>query len=249
MADQRSYYQGLDLDTGAGTDRVLGVNLRLSADGGAIEALGQKAMISSLPVVIASDQTVIPVNLTGGTLTSIIGTVGVNTELPDAVALGDATANPTVPGVGAFAMAYNGATWDRVRSANTGRLQVDVITGGGSDTPTNPVNAYVTISGLTAGSADHLTTPEAAGKKLAAVEVWSSVAFKAFLHTVDNSVESTNPLVVGGGEAFQPFKYKPSHRSYITLGTTAGLDAFRMKVTNLDDANAADIYATFHYED
>lgn len=28
-------------------------------------------------------------------------------------------------------MGYNGATWDRVRTANTGRLQVDVITGGG----------------------------------------------------------------------------------------------------------------------
>ena len=248
MADVRSYFQGLDLDTGGGTDLVLGVNLRLSANGGAIEALGQKVAASSIPVVIASDQSSVNTVVTAGTITSIVGTVTVDSELPAAAVLADGTTNPTVPGVGAFAMGYNGSTWDRIRTANTGRLQVDVITGGGTNTPTAPVNAYVTIAGLTAGSTDHLTTPEAAAKKLAAVEVWASVAYKAFLYTVDNGVESTNPLVVGGGQAFETFQYKPSHISYATLGTNAGLDAFRIKITNLDDANAADAYASFHYE-
>jgi hypothetical protein len=36
------------------------------------------------------------------------------TELPAAAALADATANPTVPGVGAYLMTYNGSTWDRM---------------------------------------------------------------------------------------------------------------------------------------
>src|SRR5574342_629931 len=71
----------------------------------------------------------------GGNSLTVDGTVSitgaVDTELPAAAALADATANPTVPGVGGFLHGYNGTTWDRVRTANTGRLQVDVVTGGG----------------------------------------------------------------------------------------------------------------------
>ena len=40
----------------------------------------------------------------------------VDTELPAAAALADATANPTVPGVGNFAHLFNSSTWDRVRN-------------------------------------------------------------------------------------------------------------------------------------
>jgi len=61
-------------------------------------------------------------------------TLTVDTELPAAAALADATSNPTVPATGAFLMGYNGTTWDRVRTANTGRLQVDVVSGGSSGT-------------------------------------------------------------------------------------------------------------------
>ncbi len=86
------------------------------ASGGTLITAGQKTMSASLPVVIASDQSAI----------------AVDSELPAAAALANATANPTVPGVGAFLMGYNGATWDRISTANTGRLQVDVITGAGS---------------------------------------------------------------------------------------------------------------------
>lgn len=39
------------------------------------------------------------------------------TELPAAAALADATSNPTVPGVAAFLMGWNGSTWDRVASS------------------------------------------------------------------------------------------------------------------------------------
>lgn len=38
----------------------------------------------------------------------------VDTELPAAAALSNAFANPTAPGVGAFGMIWNGATWDRI---------------------------------------------------------------------------------------------------------------------------------------
>lgn len=182
MADLRSYFQGFDLDTGAGTDLVLGLNLRLSASGGSIEALGQKSMASSIPVVLASDQTAVNVN------------------------------------VGAAV---------------------------------NPVTNYQTSAALAAGSTVALTTPEAASKRLKAVHVWSTVAFKATLHTVDNAVESA-VKGIGGGPPFVPWGWPgaggPSVE-YVTLGATAGLDAFRVNVTNMDDANAADVHAVFYYQD
>lgn len=128
---------------------VLTVPAPLSTTGGGTEA-------TALRVTLASDSTgVIAVTQSGtwniGTLSTITnvvhvddnsgsltvdgtvgvsGTVTVDSELPAAAALADATANPTVPGVGAFILGYNGTTWDRIAVANSGRLQVDVVTGG-----------------------------------------------------------------------------------------------------------------------
>jgi hypothetical protein len=130
---------------------------------------GQAAMTASLPVVIASDQTAIPVSgpltdtqlraaaipvsgtfyqatqpvsgpLTDAQLRAVAVPVSgtfyqgtqpvsgtfwqgtqpisgtVDTELPAAAALADAASNPTTSAVGAALLAYNGATWDRVRT-------------------------------------------------------------------------------------------------------------------------------------
>src|SRR5450759_2520789 len=60
----------------------------------------------------------------------------VDTELPAAAALtSDAVASPTAPAAAGFLYGYNGATWDRVKTANTGRLQVDIVSGGGGAAP------------------------------------------------------------------------------------------------------------------
>ena len=296
MADLRSYNQGFDLDTGAGTDYVLGISLRLSASGGSIEAIGQKAMAASIPVVLASDQSSITVdtelgaaaaltdnfanptvpgvgafgmawdgatwdripgtaadgllvNLGANNDVTVTGTVTVDTELAAAAALADATANPTVTSVGTFLQGFNGTTWDRVRTANTGRLQVDVITGGGTDTPANPANAYVTSAALAAGSSANLSTADLGAKKLAQVEVWASVAYKAAVHTVANGTPSTDPIAIGGGDAMHAWEWRSPHRDFAAVTSSAGVDGFRVVVTNLDDANAADVYATFHVQD
>jgi hypothetical protein len=98
----------------------------LDVGGAGAEALltaGQGLMAASLPVVIASNQTAVPVSDAGGSLTvdgsvAVSGTVTVDTELPAAAALADATANPTAPLVGACEQVWNGATWDR-RPGNT----------------------------------------------------------------------------------------------------------------------------------
>lgn len=65
----------------------------------------------------------VPVTDNSGSLTvDNAGTFAVqaDTELPAAAALADATANPTVPGVGAFNMIWNGSTWDRMTASAAG---------------------------------------------------------------------------------------------------------------------------------
>jgi len=315
MADLRSYFQGHDLDSGAGTDYVLGVNLRLTASGGSIEAAGQKVMASSIPVVLASDQSSVAVDselpaaaaladaaanpttptvgaaalLFNGTnwdrmrgdttngldvdVTRVTGTVTVDSELPAAAALADNATNPTSPLVGACLLGFDGTTWDRIytladgdtyaaatkgllmlgQNGTTNYQALSVDTTGALNVvvgaATTPVNNYQTSAALAAGSTASLSTPEAASKRLARLEVFATVAYKCALHTVDNSVESTDPVVVGGGQAFMPFQWNTTALDYVKLGATVGTDAFRVKVTNLDDANAADVYATFHYQD
>lgn len=59
-------------------------------------------------------------------VTRVTGTVTVDTELAAAGALGDATANPTVPSVGADILLFNGTSWDRVRGDTTNGIDVDV---------------------------------------------------------------------------------------------------------------------------
>jgi hypothetical protein len=66
----------------------------------------------------------VPVTFTGGTVTvqdgggtlAVEGSVTADTELPDAAALSDNQANPTTPTVGAALLAFDGTTWDRVRT-------------------------------------------------------------------------------------------------------------------------------------
>ena len=301
MADVRSSFVAFDLDSGGGTEFLLGVNLRLTSAGGSIEALGSQVAALSIPVVLASDQAAIDVSgatvtvdselpaavsLADNTANPTVPGVGafgmyfdgtnwdrmlgdetdgllvnlggnnnvtidsgtVDTELPAAVTLGDAEANPTITSVGSFISGFNGTTWDRIRVANTGRLQVDVVTGGGSDTPTNPVIDSQTAAALAAGASADVDSSEAASKKLSAIFIWSSVAWKGEVHTVDDAVESGR-LGITGGAAFQSVQFKPTHRDYIQLGTTAGADNFRVAVTNLNDNQAADVHVVFHYED
>lgn len=189
------------------------------------------------------------VNLGSNNDVSISGTV--DTELPAAGALADDTANPTVPAVGSHLMGYDSGNtnWNRVEVDDAGHLQVDILSGGGADTPSNPVTEHETSASLAAGSAADLTTAEAAGKKLAKVQVWSSAPFRVRIYKVEDGSEGSDPVALGGGPAFHTYEFVPPHRDYITLGTNAGLDAFRAEVTNLHAADAADVYATFYYED
>jgi hypothetical protein len=119
-----------------------------------------------------------------------------------------------------------------------------------ADVPTNGVMDYASSTNLDASATVNLDTGERASKKLKAVEVFSSVPFKAALHTIDNTVESTNPKGIGGSLSEGYWRWVAPHRDYVATGTTAGTDAFRVKVTSLDSTtDDASAYAVFYMED
>lgn len=85
---------------------------------------------------------IFPTSLTGGTSSlrlrvyyrgllddPIPGGGSVDSELPAAAALADNMANPTPPAVGAFALIWDGATWDRWTGAVTGTVTANAGTG------------------------------------------------------------------------------------------------------------------------
>lgn len=185
-----------------------------------------------------------------GVTQPVSGNVTADTELPAAAALADATANPTVPGVGGFLLGWNGTTWDRVKTANTGRLQVDVITGGGSGSsgPSSPQRSYLTISALAISTRTAMNFTEIGTTltaRLAQLEMASTAICKWELFTVANAVESSTPVVVFFTTSANPtLVWTPPHANYVQIAATAGADNFRLYATNLDNSLAADVYAT-----
>jgi hypothetical protein len=245
------------------------------ADGDAVAA-GTKGFLSL--GTDGSNYQALKTDSSGELQVDVLTLPAVDTELPAAAALADNAANPTTPLIGACLLGYDGTTWDRIytvadgdavaagtkgfillgtdganyqvlKTDSAGELQVDVLTGGGSDTPTTPVTDYVTSAALAAGSEANLDTADIPAKKLWQVSVWASVAYRVRIFVVNNSVEGTEALAIGGGPAMQGWTWTPPHRNFTTLGTSGGTDAFRAEVTNLDDANAADVHAVFAYAD
>ena len=185
---------------------------------------------------------------TDGLLVNLGSNNTVVTELPTAVALTDDFANPTVPNVGAFLMGWDGTDWDRVAVTDNGRLQVDVITGGGTDSPTNPTIDTDIGSAIAAGSPDDLDSAEIAeGEKLWQVHISASVPFKFQIKAVEDGTPR-NVSAIMFGRAGETVIWDTPHRNFVEhAGVSAGLDVFRATVTNMDNSEAADLHAAFYY--
>lgn len=130
----------------------------------------------------------------------------------------------------------------------------------GKDNPM-PIRDYQTVAGaitydteasVSAGGQATLDSAQISSSKtgkLMGLLVASSVAFKAVVQTVSDGVPSTTKAIwfsfTGGWD------YKPPSRDFITVAhsAAAGLDGFRVVVTNLDTTRAADVYAVFYYDE
>lgn len=197
---------------------------------------------------------------TGNPTTSMIGAAGMLWDgstnwirAKSAATLADALANP---GAGlaqnqVFLMGYNGTTWDRVRTANTGRLQVDVITGGGGGgAPTTPVNSYDTTASIAAGATDNHDTTDLGGstRDLRRVIMGASVPLKGEIQSVINGTGTTIGVIFS--PAGQSVTWDNPHQDYnsVVFSANAGFDGFRLIRTNLDASEAADVYSNIFYE-
>jgi hypothetical protein len=143
----------------------------------------------------------------------------------------------------------DGSNYQAIAVDSAGNLQVDVLSGGGgAPAPTNPVIDTQTSALVAVATPTDIDTAEAANKRLVKIDIFASVSWKGEVFTVDNAIESSR-LGVTGGSPHKSVQWVPPHPDYIQLGATAGLDAFRLKVTNLDDNQAADFHAVFYFED
>jgi len=172
--------------------------------------------------------------------------ISVDTELPAAASLADATSNPTVPGVGAFAMGYNGTTWDRIRTANTGRLQVDVVTGGSAVSPDGVPSGYNGL--LLYGS----TTATASGGTASVVTNTPANTKAFYVKSVLVAASGATKWQVkfGGTVLATGFAAQAGLAQAVTFdpplaGTGDGATALTIDVTNREDS-AMDLYANLN---
>lgn len=120
------------------------------------------------------------------------------------------------------------------------------------DGMTAPTVVFATSSSLAAGGITDLDSNQIGSGltgKLVAVLLTASVPVKGELKTVLNDVESSIILTMfarAGENALLPMPNK----DFVTQSedVTGGFDGFRLSVTNLDNENAADVYATFFYD-
>jgi hypothetical protein len=96
-----------------------GIALPASNVTAATDDAGAAGHVQIVKLAIGADgsATVIGADVANGLdvdVTRVQGTVGVDSELPAAAALTDADGNPTVPGVGAYAMGWTGSVWHRL---------------------------------------------------------------------------------------------------------------------------------------
>jgi hypothetical protein len=149
-------------------------------------------------------------------------------------------------GKGVLVQGDDGTDRKNVLVDTDGHLQVDVLTGGGSSTPTSPAVELDSSSGTAAGaSADLDTSDQASNRDLWGIMISASVPWKAQVKKVEDDTPANLSGIVFG-RANEAVYVLPPHPDFWTLtGGAAGLDAFRVTVTNMDGQKAADLHATF----
>ena len=117
---------------------------------------------------------------------------------------------------------------------------------------TSPQITYVTSASLAAGASATLDSAQLTASmtgRLWGVTVACSVSFKAEVYTVANGTPST---IKGLGISHTGHWTWPTpHAGFITVpySVTAGLDGFRVIVTNLDLSESADVYCSIFYDE
>lgn len=140
----------------------------------------------------------------GGT---VAGSLTVDSEFPAAAALGDTTSNPTTTTVGAFALVWNGATWDRLPGTAAGGVK------------TKELRAATPTSATVAASASNVTVLASNANRLGA--------------TVFNDSSSIVYLKLGATATSSSYTVQMSALSYyeVPFGYTGIIDGIWVTAT------------------
>jgi hypothetical protein len=117
---------------------------------------------------------------------------------------------------------------------------------------TAPVITYVTSASLLPGASVTLDSAQLTASmtgRLWGVDVICAAPFKAEVYTVANGTPST---IKGLGITnLGHWEFRPPHPAFITVpySVTAGLDGFRVIVTNLGVVDDSDVYTLIYYDE
>lgn len=215
---------------------------------------GEGAALPSSFVVIAGDDgtDTHPVQLdAAGNLKAILqANSGVDIGDVDVASLPSDTfaAEAAALGKGVLVQGDDGTDRTNVLVDTDGHLQVDVLSGAGSDAPSNPTVDTASSSGTAAGASANLDSSEITeAEKLWAADVSASVPFKFKIQKVENTV-ATDVTNLMFGRANETIRWTAPHRDFAAhAGASAGTDVFRVVATNMDNSQAADLHAAFYY--
>lgn len=186
-----------------GTWNINNVSGTISLPTGAATAANQTTMIGhvdgieGLLTTIDADTSTLAGAVAGSEMQVDIvssATITVDSELPAAAALADDTANPTVPGVGAFGLVWDGATWDRMPGTSADGVTVNL--GSNNDvTVTGTVTANLGTIADVATQTTLATIDTDTGNIAAGFATEGSALGSGVLIQGDDGVDRTNVLV------------------------------------------------------
>ena len=130
-----------------------------------------------------------------------------------------------------------------------GNLQVDVLSGGGAVSPTNPawdITNVTTPVNLAAGASGNADSADLPAKYLWDVVISSSVSFKATLGTNDNGT-IVNKAVFFGGPGTVTYRVPFGFIQAPAAGV--GTQGWRVALVNEDTSETADCYVSYAYAD
>lgn len=229
-----------DYDSGGGTDTTLAFGIAVPASGGAAVVPGDATagltvqLGAALP---AGSNNIGDVDILSGP--SGASALEIQGPAADgAAAVGDPLQIGGVDGSG---------NMQRLATDSDGHLQIDVLTGGGETAPSNPTGDTASSTNTAAGASANLDSAVINGQEyLAGADLTASVPFK---YQVQSVAASTITLATGFGRAGEVVQWRPPHRHFAGLVGDNVDDVFRAVVTNMDNSQAADLYAAFYYQD
>lgn len=122
---------------GGGTEYTEDAAAAANPVGGMMMAV-RRDSLSASEVSADGDNVALKATSKGQLHVAVSDGVTADTELPAAAALADGASNPTAPAVGAFSLAWNGSTWDRV-PGNTGGVYLQGNVASAASDAGNPV--------------------------------------------------------------------------------------------------------------